>query len=83
MSRPRAQTNPGVSPLVRDLVRHADDIGYTLAEVGRQAGIDSNVLYRWNLGANPSLYLFEAALNVLGYRLAIVPITEGCLCDEY
>jgi len=76
MTRPRAPTNPAHSPLVRQFVELADQLGYSLHTVGIATGLSTNVLYRWNKGARPTVANFEAALNAMGYKLAIVPLTQ-------
>jgi hypothetical protein len=76
MTRPRAQTNPAHVPLVHEFIRLSDQLGYSLHTIGLRVGLSTNVLYRWNQGALPTIANFEAALNVIGYRLAIVPIEQ-------
>lgn len=75
MTPVRKETNTAVDPLVRQFVALADQLGFSLSRIARITGIPTNVPYRWNSGAKPNLYNFEAALNALGYRLKIVPIT--------
>lgn len=74
MTLVRKPTNTAVDPLVRQFVTLADQLGYSLARIARITGMPTNVPYRWNSGARPTLYNFEAALNAIGYRLAIIPL---------
>lgn len=55
------------------LITLCDSLGYSQAEVERQAGISLNSIARWkNEGRVPRFNEIEKALNVLGHRLSIV-----------
>lgn len=55
------------------LITLIDSLGYSQAEVEREAGIAQNSITRWkNEGRTPRFNEIEKALNVLGYRLSIV-----------
>jgi hypothetical protein len=73
---PRAPTHHAHDPLVLQFIELADQIGVSLHMIGIRTGISTNVLYRWNKGALPTIANFEAALNVLGHRLSIIPIED-------
>lgn len=62
-----------VHPLVRRLFDLLNDTGWCMTEVCRAAGLAEQTIKGWRV-KNPQIGTFEAALNVMGYRLAIVPI---------
>ena len=74
----RRMTLPrGTSPLIRQIyqiiVDHPD---HTLSSVSKAAGFGTGAIANWRKLHVPSVSNFEAALNVLGYRPAIVPIEQ-------
>lgn len=44
--------------------------------VSERAGMAHNAISRWMDGCSPGIANFDAALNVLGFRLAIAPISD-------
>lgn len=40
------------------------------------AGLGVNTLRQWKLGTTPTLGLFDAACNVLGYRVTVIRIDD-------
>lgn len=76
------EVNPAVNPLVAELFRLMDEVGYPAYLLGEQAGVSSITMSRWKHGGySPRLFLFEATLEVLGYRLRIEPI-EGAVVER-
>lgn len=67
------RTHAGAHPLVREFVELLNRDQLPLVEVARRAGIDRCVMHRWRIRSNPSIAMFEAALNVMGYELRIAP----------
>lgn len=63
-------------PLVRRLIDLMNTDRTTTAEVAYRAGFRPRTVSCWRYNRMPRLDNFEAALNVLGYRLAIEPIPE-------
>lgn len=64
----------GIDPLMRRFVELADEKGKSLGQIGEDAGLSYRTMYSWNLGSIPNVSSFNAALNVLGYKLEIVPL---------
>jgi hypothetical protein len=71
---------------MRNLLEELDDLlakdGRTASSLEREMGIGKDTFTRWTRmrftgGNGPSLGLFEAVLNVLGYQLKIERIGEG------
>lgn len=60
-------------PLVREFVDLLNRDRMTLTEVSQRAGIDRCVMHRWRIRSNPSVAMFQAALNAMGYELRIAP----------
>jgi len=48
----------------------------SLVELGKRAGMTGSTLASWRLRSMPRVDYLEAALNCLGYRLAVVPLEE-------
>jgi transcriptional regulator with XRE-family HTH domain len=44
------------------------------AQCAIKAGISINAVSCWRRGQSPSIGNFDAVLNVLGYKLAVVPL---------
>ena len=61
-------------PLVKALYRAAKDQQVTMAEITREAGLGRGVIGLWGSTYNPRIDDLDAALNVLGLRLAVVPL---------
>lgn len=63
------------------LVRRLDELraeqGIGAQELAVRAGVGRTTITHWHTRTNPHLPLFEAALNALGYRLAIVPARDA------
>lgn len=64
--------------LVESLFAEAERQEVTIDAIARKAGLDSNTLTNWKRGhTTPGVFLFNAALNVLGLELRICPRTAG------
>lgn len=61
-------------PLVRELYRLMKIKRMTQREVCRRAGCNDRMLHYWKTVYSPRVANLEAALNVLGYTLKIVPM---------
>lgn len=58
----------------------------TLASVARKSGLHPVQISKWKDTHTPTVANMEAALNVLGLRLEVVPIKTDeapCLADYY
>ena len=64
-----------VPPLVARFFDLLHRSGNSRTGVSRSAGLGVNVVSEWGRRSVPNINNFEAALNVLGYRLEIVPLT--------
>ena len=74
--------NPAVNPLVAELFRIMEEVGYPAYLLSERAGVSSITMSRWKGGGfSPRLFLFEATLEALGYRLRIEPI-EGAVVER-
>ena len=64
-----------MNPLVRQLTALRKASGMYGIAISYRAGLGRCSISKWEKqGVEPRLGNFEAALNVLGYRLAIVPL---------
>lgn len=63
----------------RAFLEHLAASGRTVRDVASEAGLHENTIYEWRRSrlCDASVSNLEAALNVLGYRLAIVPLEGG------
>lgn len=61
-------------PLVRALLDLCREQQICQLDVADRAGLGRSTIRSWRLRYMPAVDLLDAALNVLGYRLAIVPI---------
>lgn len=76
------RVNKGRMPIVpgqHPAVVFADDIvqerNLSASRVSRQAGVGESTISNWRTkGNSPSVGNLEAVLNVLGFRLAVVPL---------
>jgi len=59
-------------PLVQQLIAEMNEQRTTLTEVGDRAGIDRGTISDWRYRRAPRVDLLEAALNVIGLRLAVI-----------
>ena len=67
-------------PLVRRFFEIVNERQHTVVAVARRAGVTRNTIFTWH-HSTPTLPSLEAALNVLGYRLAIVPLEKQIAHD--
>lgn len=80
MARDRKRHLPVVAghhPLMfwlEDTIRAGD---ISAAQCSLRAGISINAISGWRRGQSPSIGNFDAVLNVLGYRLAVVPLQQS------
>lgn len=63
---------PHAHPLIRQLVRRANQEMTTLSEIADRAGMPRATISDWRYSRMPRLDNFEAALNAMGLKLAIV-----------
>lgn len=75
-------TPDGTHPLVRPLIARCNELRMPMSEVCRRAGLDDQTLEKWRKTTNPTVINLEAALNVVGLRLAVAPIDEGKKVSE-
>lgn len=61
-------------PLVREMYAHIIEQNLTLGEVSERSGVAEKSISHWRSKYTPLTQNLEAVLNVLGYRLAIVPL---------
>lgn len=70
-----------MAPLIKELQDLVAESERSRAGIERKAGVAHDTLLRWFNGhpksgctgtRGPSIHMFEAVLNTLGYRLAIV-----------
>lgn len=59
-------------PLVRSFIAEMNEQRATFAEVSDRSGVGVDTLRFWQTRHMPRIDLFDAALNVLGKKLAIV-----------
>lgn len=64
-------------PLVKELVRLLNDERCGVVEMCERAGVDRKTFYDWRIDTMPAVDKLDACGNVLGYRLAWVPVMEG------
>lgn len=64
--------HPHSHPLVQAFVHLLNADRLPLKTLAARSGIDRRVMHRWRIRSNPSLAMFEAALNAAGYELRIV-----------
>lgn len=62
------------SRLVREFFQLLDDTGKLYKDVSVEAGVSHNTMNQWKRGFKPSADSLDAAGNVIGYRLAWVPL---------
>lgn len=73
MSRPRKyQVPPNHHPFILWLDEEIKLQELSETKVAMQAGLTKTLVTQWRLGKTPSIANFDAALSVLGYKLAIV-----------
>ena len=65
---------PQAHPLARRLFELIDGQGAALTTVAERAGLAVATLVKWKYRHAPTVTALEAALNVLGYELRIVPV---------
>jgi len=70
--RPRRHTRPHAHPLVREFLGLLEAEGVSITDVADRAGLGRATLIKWKYRHAPTVVALEAALNVLGYRLAIL-----------
>lgn len=71
----RAKLPEHAHPLVRQFFGLLNVALINRGHVAAKAGLSTHTICAWRRAA-PQLPNFEAALNVLGYRLAIVPLEK-------
>lgn len=73
--RGRHSVPPHAHPLVRQFFGLLNAEGATQTEVAAEAGLSRQIIKEWRR-KSPQLVTFEAALNVLGFRLAIERVSD-------
>jgi len=63
-------------PTVQFLLEEAQFQRVPMTTIHRQARLGINAIYDWKRGTHPSVIRLDAALNVIGYTLAVVPKNE-------
>lgn len=63
--------HPHAHALVREFVALLNAERLTLTEIAARSGIRRPVMHRWRIRSNPTIAMFEAALNAAGYELRI------------
>ena len=58
-------------PLVREFIRIANREQATMKDIAQKAGISEHTIKGWRLRHKPAIDTFEAALNVLDFKLCI------------
>ena len=77
MREPRPSRRAGhqrANWLVRIFYDLCDEQRASVVDVADRAGLGRGTVSRWQAENSPRVTSLEAVLNVLGYRLAIVPI---------
>jgi len=74
--KPRWRTPIHAPQLVRELFDLMAAHKRSMNALARAAGLGVGSISNWGHSHIPSITNFEAALNALGYRLAIVPIED-------
>ena len=64
----------GVSPLVRRFYAIRNEQRMATALIVERSGVSEGTIRSWSKRREPGIGTFDAALNTLGYCLAIVPI---------
>lgn len=68
-------TSRSAIPVVREMFETIDDQRVSTRGLTKRAGIAHGQLCRWRQGlCAPNVVTIDSVLNVLGYRLAIVPL---------
>lgn len=65
------------NPLVRELIRRANEQLTTLREISERSGIARKTLSGWRYDSTPNVASLEAALNVIGFELCIRKRKDG------
>lgn len=63
------------SPLMHEFAEIQTIAKTTTADLARLSGVTRETLFRWRQGRTPGLANFDAVLRVMGYELAIVPMS--------
>lgn len=72
----RVALEPGVNPIVREFFAHMKSRNIPVHEMAKNSGLSEYTFTNWHKRKMPNVGNLEAALNVMGLRLAIVPM-EG------
>lgn len=73
---PKPRDMSKLHPTVQFLFEEAAFQRIPLAYIQRDAKLAINSVYNWQKGGHPSVKRLDAALNVIGYTLAVVPLPE-------
>jgi len=71
---------PRAHPLARRFFELLDEQGIALTDIAERAGLSVATLVKWKYRHAPTVVALEAALNALGYRLAIVKRKATDVC---
>ena len=69
-------TAPHAHPLVRRFFEIAEGQQIGITDIAERAGLGIATVSKWRNRHTPTVAAFEAALNVVGYELRIVPRTD-------
>ena len=64
-------------PLVQEFRALAEKQRMSLTRITMEAGLGERTISGWSIDRSPTVANLEAALNVIGYRLVIVPVETG------
>lgn len=71
------------SAIIRDMMEIIDKDPRSMEDIGKIVGIHPNNLSYWRSGMrSPTLINFENAAQVLGYRLALIPVENETAVDS-
>ncbi len=66
-------------PLIRQLIGLINRNKLNATEIASKAGLTENAIHVWARKSSPRIQNLEAALNVMGYKLAIKKIDDHSL----
>lgn len=75
-ARPKVAPSPVAHPLAKQLFDLMAEERICATDVAERAGLSLATLVKWKARHAPTVVALEAALNVVGYRLAIVAKDE-------
>ena len=71
----KVMVSQSTNPLVRELFVLINKKKSQIKILSKKAGLGESTIFEWRrYDADPRMFLFNCALNAIGYRLAIVPV---------